>query len=488
MDQERLGRIQELLPIARESGPRPPEGRQVPGEGLREYTVQGADREQVACGERRQRGRAQREGAPAEERGAMRGDAPVENRSGGLPLHWRVEPIRREDPPRTLSVFVELGEHLQAEGTSARGALTGEPRGVREANDNIILWLAVQNGHIKIAQLLLQIASVRTHAHADNNKALVLASEHGHIEIVQMLLQIDAVRNHANADDNRALVLATENGHAEIVRELLKVEVVRQQVTASHNKILGVAAQNGHIETVRELLQLEAVRNNANAFGNRAFILAAANGHTRIVQELSQIALVWEHADALHNSALVLASENGYTEIVQELLKIEPVRQLEGENARALSLAAKNGHRGVVKLLLEIEEVRQKISLLKEAMLQAAENGHQNVVAVLFSLDNVQHALTQAEQQHPVIRAVEEERENILSFFKEKASFPKRDHEDLSSDISQKRASDVLQEIASYLPSGNLYPHLKQNTQYLCNVFQNAQEVILTTRIPNRLS
>jgi ankyrin repeat protein len=86
------------------------------------------------------------------------------------------------------------------------------------------LFIAAQNGHTSVVELLLKADGVDVNkAREDGTTLLFIAARHGHASVVELLLKADGVDvNKAREDGTTPLFIAAQNGHTSVVELLLK--------------------------------------------------------------------------------------------------------------------------------------------------------------------------------------------------------------------------------------------------------------------------
>jgi ankyrin repeat protein len=115
---------------------------------------------------------------------------------------------------------------------NARGELNWTP-----------LHCASRNGHIKVAQLLLEQKADITAESQDNDTPLFLASREGHFEVVELLLAHGADVNARGQWNWTPLHCASRNGHIKVAQLLLehKADITAEVRRQQHSPVLGFA-------------------------------------------------------------------------------------------------------------------------------------------------------------------------------------------------------------------------------------------------------
>ncbi len=232
-------------------------------------------------------------------------------------------------PPRAMSVEhaknglmmlgIQRGDH-----NLIRYALElNEDINARNKEDKNALHLAVQNGNIKIVQLLLaQGAHVNAKSNFDwwtlyGDTVLHEAATQGYTDVAQQLLLHGADVNSQDGKGRTPLHIACYRGDVVLVDLFLKenADVTmyydsrgwwwRYGTTALHE-----AAQQGHDTIVTMLLDHEAAINAQDASGRTSLHLAVIHGHEKAVEVLLGRGANMHIKDANSKSALAYAKSS----------------------------------------------------------------------------------------------------------------------------------------------------------------------------------
>jgi len=225
---------------------------------------------------------------------------------------------------------------------------------VRDSNGSTALPYAIGEGHIELAELLLQYGFDVNDRADDGTTPLLLAASHGNTAMVALLLQHEADYEYVHPEHGTAAHLAARNNHPTIMRILNEFGVPidtphgSSGVTPLHD-----AAHNNAVEAITALIDLGIDPSEACGAGWRALHYAAARGYVTVIEALLNAGASFDAVDEAGNQPLRRAALNGHAPVVRTL--IEAGADLHAANAKgynALSAAAAQGHLEVVSLLL----------------------------------------------------------------------------------------------------------------------------------------
>ncbi|XP_071572548.1 uncharacterized protein [Temnothorax nylanderi] len=266
--------------------------------------------------------------------------------------------------------------------------LNGADVNARVINGFTPLHCAVENGHEKIANILLKHGSnVNAVDKVGNNTPLHYAAKDGHEGIVKALLKNKANANIATLTGRTPLHLAAQNGHLGIVVALLEQSVdicARDRYNATP---LYYAAESGHAK-VAELLIRNGAEINAKADNNLTLLHAAAlKGHEDIIDLLiknkAEIeAITYDGYTPLHFAAL-----NGHGDAIVSLIKNKAEVNTRNNNGiTPLHAAVVEGHKDVVNLLIKNKAQVDARDFVDITPLYAAvEVGNKEIVEILIA-------------------------------------------------------------------------------------------------------
>ena len=219
------------------------------------------------------------------------------------------------------------------------------------------LHKACDNGHIKIARLLLEANADKDRAFVnDGTIPLIMASVNGHLEVVRMLLEENADKDKAHNDGATPLFMASKFGQVEVVRLLLEENADKDKAQNDGATPLFVASQFGQVAVARLLLQANADKENAGEFGATPLIIASLKGHLEVARLLLEANADKDKATASGATPLIIASWVGQVDVARLLLEANADKDKAAEcGATPLLMASKNGHLEVARLLMEVD-------------------------------------------------------------------------------------------------------------------------------------
>ena len=245
-----------------------------------------------------------------------------------------------------------------------------------------LFHIAVKNSDTTIAELLLNKGADIKKLDLQGRTVLYLAVEQGHIPMVELLLDRGA------AQDRAVLYLAIKQGYTRIVELLLDKGAVHD------GTVLYMAVKHGHMHIVELLLGRDATYTGAVLY------LAVKQGHTNIVELLlSRKGIDLNKLDEDSEAALNLAinralGSNVYADFYRydnRIIELFLHVLLDTHGNATLHLATKLDHPGLVALLLNREKV--DVNLLdtegNTALHWAVLLGRIRIVALLLNQEDI---------------------------------------------------------------------------------------------------
>ena len=217
------------------------------------------------------------------------------------------------------------------------------------------LYVASQNGHIQVLDILLYYNAKINQARNDGTTPLWIASYMGHVDVVTMLLDSEANINQAENNGQTPLYAASGKGHMDVVRVLLDREADIKQETNIGETPLFAASLFGHEDVVKVLLDRGADIYHATHDGHTPLYTASARGYEDIVRLLAQRGPAdINKAKDTGKTPLFIASQQGYVKVVKELLERDAdMNKAENDGETPLHIASGMGHVDVVRILVK---------------------------------------------------------------------------------------------------------------------------------------
>lgn len=147
------------------------------------------------------------------------------------------------------------------------------------------LFLAVENGNVEIAELLLRFGARVNARNLSRQTPLMMLDDDASAELVDLLVKYGARPNLIDNKGNTALILATEsNPDVSIVKALLNAGADVDHQNQDGDTALIKAAGNDNLEAVRALIQAGADLNLENSEGETAWDLASDAEVTDLIE------------------------------------------------------------------------------------------------------------------------------------------------------------------------------------------------------------
>ncbi|WAR23175.1 ANK3-like protein [Mya arenaria] len=214
------------------------------------------------------------------------------------------------------------------------------------------LLVASEQGHLEVVKILLNYhARVDVFDEAHGKAALHLAAENGHDKVADILLWRKAYVNAKSKSGITPLHLAAQNGYNTLVRLLIETHKASIDALSLAKKTpLHMAAQYGKLDVCATLLKLNADANAVDEHVQTPLHLAAENDHSDVVK------LFLKHRPELVTMANTdgmtiahIAAAKGSAGVLKELMKFNKSVVTTARNktheSSALHLAAEGGYR-----------------------------------------------------------------------------------------------------------------------------------------------
>lgn len=292
---------------------------------------------------------------------------------------------------KVLSWAVKLDYHAIAAELLDKGTDIN-----KSCETGTLLMLAVKNGHLRMAQFLLERGADMDYVTCDGETALIIAAQEKHREIIRLLLD-------NGADALATLKLAIENDQKEVVSILSSLGVDLNQANDEGMTALMIAARVGFGEMIALLQSLGvdcqkalklAIEHNDKAMVEQLFdagidiFQADAEGWTALLfaveKDRSDIVRLMLDRDVTRGfAALRWAVEQNNPEMAEKLLKfgVDPNQTWDGKRWNPLKFAVMNGYSRLVSILLENRaDVNQPFKLNKTLLMLLVERNHCDLI------------------------------------------------------------------------------------------------------------
>lgn len=294
--------------------------------------------------------------------------------------------LSARDGKDLLMLALEEGHHEMADWLLSTKAFVLS----KQSNDgNTSLLIAVASGKLETVQWLLSHQMLLHQKNKAGYNALQLAIINGYLNIAQLLLQHGAYATEKGSDNgsDTALQLAAANDHIELMQSFQAAGALLTEKGKNGKTPLLCAAAKGKLETVQWLLGHGASLNDRNDSDENVLFCAAANGKLDIILWLVTQGLSLKEKNKWGDNILLCAVANGQLEIVQWLMSQGfSLNEINNNNDTALLLAASNGHLDTVRwLLAHGSSLKEKNKNGRSAFLLAVNNGKLEVAQWLLA-------------------------------------------------------------------------------------------------------
>ncbi|OWM88730.1 hypothetical protein CDL15_Pgr002497 [Punica granatum] len=229
----------------------------------------------------------------------------------------------------------------------------------KNKRDNTALHVAIGNGHLQAAELLLEVNPQLVHyANHDGESPLYLAARGGMVEIVNRILMFPSAPS-GGCHGQTALHAAVIERNPGIVQSLLRVrpELINAMDHEGRNAV-HYAASSGEHKMVEKLLEFDfssAYATDRN--GHSPLQAAALLGHTKVISGiLRHCPDSGEFLDLKGQNALHLAVLGGKAKVVSRMLEMEEleglINQPDKNGNTPLHLAAVERNTWIMRYLL----------------------------------------------------------------------------------------------------------------------------------------
>jgi ankyrin repeat protein len=276
----------------------------------------------------------------------------------------------REGHLKVAEVLLELGADVN----------------VQDRDDWMPLHVASAYGHVEITHILLKHGADVKAPDKGVRTPLHRASERGHLEVVQVLVEHGADINASDKDDRTPLHWATQEGRVDVTRFLLEhgADVMAQD--RDFWTPLDRASSRGDVKVAKVLLEHGADATAKDEDNYTPLHVASVYGYTGTARVLLEHGADPNAQDLFDRTPLHRASIEGYVGVAQVLLEYGADAGAQDILNRApLHRASEEGYLALVRILLQYGAdagVRDKDG--KTPLHWASERGHFAVARLLL--------------------------------------------------------------------------------------------------------
>jgi len=298
-------------------------------------------------------------------------------------------------------------------GDVAKVLAQGARVNAKDKEGNTALIYAAENGHVAVAQLLIDKGAKVDAKGKRGETALMWATFSNRLETAKLLIEKGADVNEKDKYGKTALMFAAEHGHVAVAKLLIDKGADVNEEDKRGGTALMLAAENGELELAKLLIENRADVDKKNHLGDTALMLAAWNGKMDIAKLLiekgaSINGLEEESINNLLNYATVHNEQGMFTKIINQLPSdkvmdlfrnnindpafLNNLRICSSKIGNILLNAHENGNQGIIDWL--VNEAKVDYNLILPA---AARNNKLDIVKDLLQKKVVKDLLEKEE-------------------------------------------------------------------------------------------
>ncbi|XP_063903888.1 uncharacterized protein LOC135123295 [Zophobas morio] len=247
------------------------------------------------------------------------------------------------------------------------------------------LYVASRNGHEKVVEYLATVGADIDCPNDDGWTPLHMASLNGNVNIVEYLATVGAKISRPNIDGCTPLHLAALKGNLKVVEYLAIVGAKINRPSNDGLTPLHMASFNGNEKVVEYLATVGAKINRPSKEGLTPLHMASFNGHKKVVEYLATLDAEINRADNDGRTPLHIATANGHEKVVEDLTRVgAEINRADNDGWTSLHIASQNGHEKVVECLTRVgAEINRAKNDGATPLSIASQNGHEKVVEYL---------------------------------------------------------------------------------------------------------
>ncbi|KAL7637921.1 UNVERIFIED_CONTAM: hypothetical protein RMT77_011534 [Armadillidium vulgare] len=252
------------------------------------------------------------------------------------------------------------------------------------------LHSAAVSGDIALVKLLLENGANIEAVDCNQQSALHKAAANNQGEVILTLIENGANIEKKDKDSFTPLLLASSSGNTDAVSVLLDKGALVDVIDKDDKTPVYWCAHQGHLNCLKVLLENEEAVNLidfSDRFDNSPLHEAARNGYLDVVKLLLEKGSQIDNKNEDEETALHIAAETGQKEVVEELIKNYRflINDENEDGDSPLHLASSNGRTEVVQVLLQASaDVEARNTLLWTPLDCASANGHLDVCKLLI--------------------------------------------------------------------------------------------------------
>ena len=225
---------------------------------------------------------------------------------------------------------------------------------VRNKNGRCALHLASLSEYVEVVQYLVEHSADPTVQDNDGRAPLSFASRDGYVEVAQFLVEHGTDPTVQDKNGRTPLHFASRDGHVEVARFLVEHGTDPTARDKDGRTPLHLASRDGHVEVARLLVEHGADPTAQDKDGRTPLHLASRDGHVKVARFLVERGTDPTAQDKDEKTPLHFASRDGHVEVARFLVEhgANPTAR-ENDGRTLLHPASQNGHVEMVQFLVE---------------------------------------------------------------------------------------------------------------------------------------
>lgn len=265
------------------------------------------------------------------------------------------------------------------------------------ANGETPLFIAAQNGHSDMVDLLLHHPTIEINKtlYTDRATALFVAAQNNYAQIVDLLLHQNNIDpNKERTDKTTPLYMAAAQGHMEVVTKLLAHPKTDPNKANNNGETpLYMATAQGHMAVVTKLLvHPKTDPNKANNNGETPLSIAIEADHIEVAEIfLAHPKIDINKANKDGETPIRIAFSKGHIGMVEKLLNHPKIKLMQDDKDMIFFYSIKQNYSLMVKKLIEKKVDIQRHFITKTQILlnEAAKNNRKNQLQLLFQKKSI---------------------------------------------------------------------------------------------------